>query len=250
MKRDYRISLKDTIPEEIRDRYPEILWGETIRLCLFWSGLRAHMDTIKIEVSRLELEIIRIFGKNWGVCWVVGRNRANWIRVDLHLHSPGVHTFKLPDGVDITTEKGRKTVVEKFVTQLKNQGIKICAITDYNGIRKDWFELIRDYALERGIYVFPGVELSFNESGGRGLHILVIFPYDVDIDGVNNYIQGWDRDREEPLFSDREQHRDISSDKPVENLLKELREKFNCLIIIPHPEDSNGFLKHISLKQQ
>jgi len=30
MKRDHRISLKDIIPEEIRDRYPEILWREII----------------------------------------------------------------------------------------------------------------------------------------------------------------------------------------------------------------------------
>jgi len=79
---------------------------------------------------------------------MVGENCANWVKVDLHLHSPGVHTFKLPDGADIMTEEGKRRVVERFVTQIENQGIKICAITDYNGIRKDWFELIRDYALE------------------------------------------------------------------------------------------------------
>ena len=94
---------------------------------------------------------------------------AKWVKMDLHLHSPSVHTFKLPNGVDITTEDGRKEVIDRFVTQIEEQGIKICAITDYNGIRKDWFKLIQDYALERGIYVFPGVELSFDEGGGRGV---------------------------------------------------------------------------------
>jgi len=168
---------------------------------------------------------------------------AKWVKMDLHLHSPSVHTFKLPNSVDITTEDGRKEVIDRFVTQIEEQGIKICAITDYNGIRKDWFKLIQDYALERGIYVFPGVELSFDEGGGRGLHILVIFSFNVDIDGVNNYIHGWDRNRETPLFCDREKHRNISPEKQVVDLLKELREKFNCIIVIPHPNDTNGFFK-------
>ena len=174
---------------------------------------------------------------------MISENGANWVKVDLHLHSPGVHTFKLPDGTDIMTEEGRRKVVERFVAQIDSQGIKICAITDYNGVRTDWFELIRDYALKKGIYVFPGVELSFAESGGRGLHILAVFPFDVEIDGVNSYIRGWDRNRDSPLFSGREKHRDISPEKPVMDLLKDLKEKFNCLIIIPHPNDTNGFFK-------
>ncbi len=51
--------------------------------------------------------------------------------------------------------------------QLESQGIRLCGITDYNGVRSDWFHVIRELGAARHIEVLPGAELSVR--AGRGL---------------------------------------------------------------------------------
>lgn len=47
--------------------------------------------------------------------------RARWVRVDLHLHSPGAHTFKFPSGFSrITIERG---LSDRNVERLISRGI-------------------------------------------------------------------------------------------------------------------------------
>ena len=85
---------------------------------------------------------------------------ARWRRVDFHLHSPGVDTFRSLPGLNMSDPDAQRRVVEAYVGQLEAQAIEICAITDYNGIRREWFEPIRDLAAARGLTVLPGAELA------------------------------------------------------------------------------------------
>jgi hypothetical protein len=81
---------------------------------------------------------------------------AVWRKVDLHLHSPDVGSFRRPNGADLQTEAGRQKIIEAYVSQIHAANIDIAAITDYNGIRPEWFIPIRDQARNYGITVFPG----------------------------------------------------------------------------------------------
>lgn len=40
---------------------------------------------------------------------------AVWRKVDLHLHSPGVNSFRCPNDPDIQTEAGRQKIIEAYV---------------------------------------------------------------------------------------------------------------------------------------
>jgi len=173
-------------------------------------------------------------------------NGANWIKADFHLHSPLVNSFALPNGTDLNKDLDK--LVELYLDKLIEKEIKIAAITDYQQVRKDFFEKLQTRAREKGIYVFPGVELSVNY--GRGIHILLIFEYDQDIDGINNYIKSLDQNPQIALINDSRTHRDISLQKDLKIVLEEIKSKFNdCLVIYPHPNDSNGILKTYQLKE-
>ena len=168
---------------------------------------------------------------------------AEWVRIDLHLHSPEVDSFTLPTGVNVDSINDREKVAREYVEKLKDTNIKVCAITDYNQISKEWYEPIKQEANKEGIIILPGLELSFNE-GKHGLHILAIFDIDNNIEGINRFIYSLDKN---PSFlltdAKARSHRDINAKSNSFSALEELKNKFQCLIIIPHPEDDNGLFK-------
>ena len=168
-------------------------------------------------------------------------NGANWVRADFHLHSPFVDSFKLPSGINLASADDKNTLMNSYVQVLKTKNIKVAAITDYQQIRESWFKPFQTLALKEGIFVFPGVELSVTH--GKGLHILFIFEFSQDIGEVNRFIQSLDQNSHKPLIVNEREHRDITLQKPLVEVLSSFREKFPCVILFPHPEDTNGLLK-------
>lgn len=136
----------------------------------------------------------------------------------------------------------RQKVVESYVEALRSQGIDVAAVTDYNTISAEWFEPIRDKARRHGICVLPGVELDLR-AGKHKLHVLVVFDADEDLDAVNRAIAGLDKDPATPLIGEDGEHREIDPRSGAEGALNELRQRFRCLIILPHPDSSSGFGK-------
>lgn len=175
--------------------------------------------------------------------WEKEYQGARWVRVDLHLHSPGAFSFTFPPGLDASQ---RDRIVTEYVKQLKEQGIEVAAITDYQQIRTEWFLPIREAAFKESIYVYPGVELSLGSgTGGKyGLHVLAIFSYDADVNQVNRAIDKLLDDKaDEPLVGEDGNHRDLAPKESLVACLRRLRQETGCLIIFPHPNDSNGLLK-------
>ncbi|HEY8164065.1 MAG TPA: hypothetical protein VIF83_00790 [Gemmatimonadaceae bacterium] len=173
---------------------------------------------------------------------------AIWKRVDFHLHTPGVESFSYPSGADALSEKGRRKVSDQYAQQLLEQGVALAAITDYNGIREGWFNSIREFATLRSIVLFPGAEVSLRV-GKLGLHVLAIFPFDTDAEAVNSYLQAQDRDPATPLFDEGNRtHREIDTKGHPVDMLVGLRDRFGCLLIPPHPNQSNGICKTMKAK--
>ena len=167
---------------------------------------------------------------------------ATWHRLDLHLHSLNVGGFEHPEGMKHGVGTG---FADAYVEQLGAQGISIGAITDYNGVNIKWFEVAAAKATNRGITLFPGAEMSFREDK-CGLHILAIFSGDTDLKGLNAFLRSFDKDPARPLFDNQGSHRDIDLKISLGDALKDLRRRFNCLLILPHPDQTNGFLKSLT----
>jgi len=176
-------------------------------------------------------------------------NGANWMKVDLHLHSPGIESFTLPSGFDLSSDDKCEKLAEEYGKRIEKAQIRIGAITDYNGVRKEWFELIKNKVKDKGIVLFPGVELSLKFTGKYGLHLLLIFEQGVDIDGLNTFLHSLDKNPQKSLFEGRK-NRDIESRLELEELITKIREKYRkCLVIFPHPEDDKGLLRAFNPSQ-
>ena len=167
---------------------------------------------------------------------------ATWHRLDLHLHSPSVLAFVLPKG---TKREDGRGLADAYVEQLAAQGISVAAITDYNGVNIEWFEVTAAMATNRGITLLPGAEMTFKE-GKYGLHILAIFPGDTDLKGVNTFLRSLDKDPVSPLLNNQGSHRDIDLKISLTDALKDLRSRFNCLLVLPHPDEANGLCKSLT----
>jgi DNA repair ATPase RecN len=170
---------------------------------------------------------------------------ATWTRLDLHLHSPGIPTFVPPKG---TKRDDVRSLTDAYVEQLSSQGISIAAITDYNGINIEWFEVIAAKATNRGITLFPGAEMVFKQAK-YDIHVLAIFPGNTNLKGVNTFLQSLDQDPSTPLFNPQGVHRDIELKFSLTSALKDLRDRFHCLLVLPHPERTNGLFKSLTAEE-
>ena len=168
----------------------------------------------------------------------IGRG-ATWHRIDLHLHSPQILAFVPPKG---TKREDGKALADAYVDQLGAQGISIAAITDYNEVNIEWFEVTAAKATNRGIALLPGVEMTFRQ-GKSGLHLLAIFPGDTDLKGLNAFVHSLDKDPGTPMFDNRGSHRDIDLKINLTDALKDLRSRFRCLLSPSTPRSGKRALQ-------
>lgn len=93
---------------------------------------------------------------------------ARCVRVDLHLHTRVDQEFKW------SLPKNGEAFTHAYIQQLKEQAIRIGAITNHNKFDQEEFEKLSEEGAKEGILLLPGVELSVAE-GRSGIHVLVIF---------------------------------------------------------------------------
>lgn len=163
---------------------------------------------------------------------------ATWRCVDLHLHTPGIHTFVLPSDANPDTDDGRSAIAARYVDALEQSGVTVGAITDYQGVREPWFSLIRDEAHSRGITILPGAEVSLNF--GKGLHLLLICDPDVSGGAITESV----RHLHQPgglLFTDRNsEHTEIQLSATPEDALRRLKSQLKCVVVAAHACDAKG----------
>lgn len=172
---------------------------------------------------------------------------AAWCGVDLHLHSPGVSSFSYPEGGAKDDHATRSYVARLYAERLHTAGIRVAGLTDYNGVRPDWYAAIRDASADMGIVVLPGAEISFT-AGKHGLHVLAIFSAATKPEEVNRFLNSLDRDPARLLFEGRDS-RDIVPKEHVATSLQQLKQRFDCLLIFPHPDQRNGLCRSFQAKE-
>lgn len=92
-----------------------------------------------------------------------GTRGAEFVKVDLHVHTPGSHDYKEDD-----------VSPEDFVQALREEDIDLVAITDHDC--SGWYEEIREAAEDTSIKVLPGVEITTPQGSERQIHMTAIFP--------------------------------------------------------------------------
>jgi len=165
---------------------------------------------------------------------------SKYLKADFHLHTKVDKEFKTETSID-------EEYTEKYVNELKKKEIKIGAITNHNKFDKDEFEVIQTAAMNSGIFLLPGVELSVNDGKG-GLHTLIIFePEDAEKD-VNNTskIEKFLNlaFKSKPHFDDKGDP--LRCDLNLDNTIKELNDlKCHYFIVLAHANNDCGFFKEL-----
>ncbi len=167
---------------------------------------------------------------------------AAWRCVDLHLHSPGVHSFKLDAADTIQTVEGKRAIVQRYVEALARAGVDLAVITDYQGVREPWFTAIRDAAAPMGMTVLPGAEMSIGHGGGKGFHLLLICSPETPPERIDDAIRAQDSGID-ALYVGRQQHSDVNLRGSVDDCLRIIRDQLGCAVIAAHANDQNGVLR-------
>lgn len=165
---------------------------------------------------------------------------SKYLKADFHLHTKADKEFKTEISNDVE-------FAEKYVNELKKKGIKIGAITNHNKFDKDEFEVIQTAAMDGGIFLLPGVELSVND-GKRGLHTLVIFaPEDSekDVNNTSKIEKFLSLAFKGKSFFDTDGS-PLRCDLNLDNTIKELNGlKCHYFLILAHANNNCGFFKEL-----
>ena len=125
----------------------------------------------EIEVDKIRiLYYTYIENKNNRSISMVGNK---WYKTDLHLHSPESVCFKDRDSV----------TAEEWIERCIQKGLECVALTDHNsGNNIDEYKRLAE---ERGLVLFPGVEVT---CGDTGTHLLILFETTDSQEVVNDFL--------------------------------------------------------------
>lgn len=129
----------------------------------------------------------------------------------------------------------------QFLNGLEEQKINIGVITNHNQFFIDEFKELREKALNRNIFLLPGIQLNV-KGGKNGIHTLIVFNYKkwIDYEKNDNHIEEFIR----AIFGTKTIK---PGETTNENLIRTI-ERLNgfhadYFIILAHVDRDNGFFK-------
>ena len=139
-------------------------------------------------------------------------------KVDLHIHTPASRCF-------VEQEVTPETIVEQAIVS----GMYAIAITDHN--TADWVDDVKTAALDTGLTVFPGVEITVQP----GVHVLAIFPEACGGAHITDLLANLglgvdDRDNPETLVTRF----------GVQEVVSIIRDKYSALPVLAHIDAPKG----------
>lgn len=143
---------------------------------------------------------------------------TRWFKCDFHLHTMISECYHTDDSY------------EDWISEASKKGLQCIAVTDHNDYRA--IDKIKGLGKERGITVFPGVEVTCDTSK---IHILIIFDVDKTQENVRDFLNRLDIDSD--LIG-----KSKGTSKSVFNVCKLAKEKGN-LVIAAHLDEPASISK-------
>ncbi len=102
---------------------------------------------------------------------------TRWYKCDFHLHTMSSECYVDDDSY------------ESWIEEVKKKGLKCIAVTDHNDYRA--IDRMKQLGTERGIIVFPGVEVTCDTAK---IHLLIIFDVEKTQENVRDFLNRLDID--------------------------------------------------------
>lgn len=124
---------------------------------------------------------------------------SEWKKWDLHLHTPSSFDYNDKSVSD-----------EDIVNKILELGISAVAITDHHQIDISRISNLQKLGQNKGITIFPGIELRTQLEAKENIHLIGIFPENSNLDFLSNEIltklnikkQRTSKTKEEKIFCD------------------------------------------------
>lgn len=144
-------------------------------------------------------------------------NGGRWLKCDFHLHTPASLCFK-----------DRSVTAEEWVDRCLEQALDCVAVTDHN--TGEWIDKIKPVAEQKGLIVFPGVEITCDTAK---VHLLILFDRDKGTTYVEDFLIECGISR--PEFA---QTTACSPKTCLE--IADIAAKHNAVVIPAHIDEFNG----------
>lgn len=145
-----------------------------------------------------------------------------WYKCDFHLHTTASKCFL-----------DKQTTAEQFIEEVLRKELECIAVTDHNSVEA--IDEIREIGRERGITVFPGVEVT---CGDVKTHLLVLFELDYNVEDIKFFLRSIEINPEH--FGQDTAH----SPKSVKDVIKIARA--NRGVVIPAHIDERASIATVS----
>jgi len=164
---------------------------------------------------------------------------SEWRKWDLHTHTPIDHEWI--NKPNLATENDKQVFARKYIEFACKQKLGLIAITDHNfcqNINDLLIPYIQNEANKNGITILPGFEITVSD--GSGVHVLIIFPEDTDLNEIYNLVN--------QLFPANairidDEGRVIPSNKTLKEIKDCIDEaEMEAIIIFAHADSSKGVL--------
>ena len=143
---------------------------------------------------------------------------TRWYKCDFHLHTMSSECYT------------DKNTYEEWVDEVCKKGLNCVAVTDHNDYRA--IDTVREIGREKGITVFPGVEVTCDTSK---IHMLILFDVDKTQENVRDFLNRLDIDSD--LIG-----KSVGTIQPVFDVCKLAKEK-GALVIAAHIDEPASISK-------
>jgi len=162
------------------------------------------------------------------------QNGAVWLRADFHLHTNADRKFTYSDDKDY--------YYSNYINALIKADIRVGVITNHNKFDYDEFKALRTTAMNRNIFLLPGVELSVND-GASGVHVIIVFSNGW-LENGNNRISSFIASMFPGKAPSEYENENAMSDNNILQTVDELdKPKHDYFLVFAHVEDSKGLWK-------
>lgn len=170
-----------------------------------------------------------------------------WRKWDLHAHTPID-----PDWINkpnLDSEEAKKKFAKDYIEFAKKQELEVIAITDHNFCNEKkelLIPFIKDEAINNNIVILPGFEIT--ASDGSGIHLLVIFPENTDLNKIDGVVSQLFAPNQERIKSDGNVP---CSNKTIDGIRDViLQAKLEFLFVFAHADRENGILNKETINGQ
>jgi len=169
---------------------------------------------------------------------------TRWWKCDFQVATPNSKDFKFPrkKNYHLDKQENRSIFCDDYCDHFLSKDIEVIAVADHN--THEWIDDMMSAGKRRGLYVFPGCEIT-TASGHDGIHLVIVGDPEVysgkEFDELISSVLGYGRKRPR-LYNGNPSHSEFTATKILDELPNDV------IAFAPHIFNQNGAASGTTIK--